>query len=92
MDALINRTETQARDIFDLKLLLDFGVKPVCLKVELRKNIDKAIANTMSIGFQEFKGHVVAYLLSEYQAYYNDPKIWHEMQSEVVSILEGLQG
>lgn len=91
VDALINRTETQARDIFDLKLLLDYGVNPKCLSEELRKNIDTASTNAMSIGFQEFKGHVVAYLLSEYQIYYDDPKVWDEMQNEVVSMLEGLQ-
>jgi predicted nucleotidyltransferase component of viral defense system len=91
IDALINRAETQARDIFDLKLLLDFGVKPRCLHEELRKKIEVAIANVMSIGFQEFKGHVVAYLLAEYQAYYDDPKIWSNMQSEVIAMLEGCQ-
>ena len=91
VDALINRTETQARDIFDLKLLLDCGVKSACLNETLRKNIEIAITNTTSIGFQEFKGHVVAYLLSEYQGYYNDSKVWAEIQREVASILEALQ-
>lgn len=91
VDALINRTETQARDIFDIKLLLDRSVKPECLSEALRKNIATAITNTRSIGFEEFKGHVVAYLLSDYQTYYNDRKIWDEIQHEVIFMLEGLQ-
>ena len=87
---MINRTETQARDIFDLNLLLNCGVKPECLNETLRKSIETAITHTMSVGFQEFKGHVVAYLLNEYQEYYNDPKIWNTMQSKIISMLERL--
>ena len=88
VDALIHRTETQARDIFDLQLLLNRGIKLQCLPDSLSEKLDISIENALSIDFSEFKAQVVAFLMDEYQDYYNSPSIWTEIQTKVVSSLE----
>lgn len=83
VSALIHRTETQARDIFDLKLLISQGATIKKLPADLKSKIDQAINNLSNINFSEFKGHVVAYLSQEYQDYYDSLKQWKEIQSDV---------
>jgi predicted nucleotidyltransferase component of viral defense system len=87
--ALARRNETQARDIFDLKLLLDGGAGQVALPAEPRKEIGEAVENALTIGFDDFAGQVRAYLLPEYFEYY-DRKVWDALQDEVVRKLESL--
>jgi predicted nucleotidyltransferase component of viral defense system len=61
--ALALRSETQSRDIFDLKLLLDAGALPVAVSKDL---LPTAIENAMTISFDDFTGQVVAYLEPEH--------------------------
>lgn len=86
--ALIHRTETQARDIFDLKLLLDQGVKLDELHHDTKEKYSIAIENALNIGFHEFKSQVVSYLLPEYQSYYDSQKVWEKIQEHVIQVLE----
>jgi predicted nucleotidyltransferase component of viral defense system len=86
--ALCSRTVTQARDIFDLKQLLDGGAGKEKLPTEVAVEIPRAIANAVSIGFDEFSGQVVAYLAPEYQEYYGSRKVWEALQHQVVRALE----
>lgn len=88
VNALIHRSETQARDIFDLKLLLDLKADPKKLNTTLKKKLTVAIENAMGVGFSEFKGQVLAYLMEEYQQYYNSTKTWHDIQHTVIQALE----
>ena len=89
--ALSGRTVTQARDIFDLKLLLDAGAGREKLPTDIAKVIPRAIENAMTIGFDEFSGQVRAYLAADYQEYYGSRKVWEALQLEVVSALEQRQ-
>ena len=86
--ALIYRTETQARDIFDLKLLLDQGasVKPNDFS---QKDIILAIENAKGVNYFDFKGQVVAYLMDEYQEFYGSEEMWHAISTQVINALEG---
>lgn len=87
--ALSRRNETQARDIFDLKLLLDGGAGRKALAAPLKKELPPAIANALTIGFDEFSGQVRAYLVPEYFDYYSRA-VWESLQAEVVEQLEAL--
>ncbi|MDI1319577.1 MAG: nucleotidyl transferase AbiEii/AbiGii toxin family protein [bacterium] len=87
--ALSRRNETQARDIFDLKLLLDGGAGKAPLSAEVKKEIPAAIENALTIGFDDFSGQVRAFLLPEYFAYYAKA-IWEDLQAAVVARLEAL--
>jgi predicted nucleotidyltransferase component of viral defense system len=86
--ALSRRTVTQARDIFDLKLLLDGGAGRERLPAEFAADIPRAIENALTIGFDEFSGQVRAYLAADYQDFYGSRKVWEKLQHEVVSALE----
>ena len=86
--ALALRTETQARDIFDLKLLLDAGAVPPGVSPDL---LPTAIENAMTISFDDFTGHVVAYLEPEHQADYRERSSFDTLQEQVVDALRALQ-
>jgi len=86
--ALSGRTVTQARDIFDLKLLLDGGAGREKLAPDTSAKIPRAIENAMTIGFDEFSGQVRAFLTADYQEYYGARKVWEALQHEVITALE----
>lgn len=86
--ALSRRTVPQARDIFDLKLLLDGGAGRETLPADVAVEIPRAIENAITIGFDEFSGQVRAYLAADYQEYYGSRKVWEMLKQQVVSALE----
>lgn len=89
--ALAGRTEPQARDVFDLGLLLS---RPDARNVELeaphKVHLARAIINAMAISFDEYRSKVVAYLEPDQAAPYEDRAAWDAMQNAVVSGLEAL--
>lgn len=89
--ALSRRTVTQARDIFDLKLLLDAGAGQEKLPKDLAAEISQAVENAVTIGFDEFSGQVRAYLAADYQEYHGTKKVWETLQQQVVDALEKRQ-
>lgn len=86
INALIHRTETQARDIFDLFHLLNF-IDPITLPDSVLSELDKAKENVLSISFQEFKSQVISYILPEYKSQFDQQNIWEHM---VLAVLEHL--
>jgi len=89
--ALALRSQTQARDIFDLKLLLDAAAGDSTLPTKIATHLPRAIENAMSIGYDEFAGQVLAYLEPEYQDHYRPRRTWEDLQAQVVNALEGFQ-
>lgn len=85
--ALALRSETQARDVFDIKLLVDAGADVAALNPQQRELLPRAIDNAMSIGFDEFAGQVVAFLEPEHQADYRGRAGWEQLQESVVDTL-----
>jgi predicted nucleotidyltransferase component of viral defense system len=90
ISALAQRTETQARDIFDLKTLADAGAASTPLSKKQRDQLPRAIDNAMSIGFEEFIGQVVAFLEPEHQDDFRGRAAWEALQEQVVDTLRGL--
>jgi hypothetical protein len=74
-ETLALRNETQARDVFDLKLLFDASVRAE-LPAVTRKLIPEALVKAIGICFDDLSGQVVAYLEPEYQQYYRDKRAW----------------
>lgn len=87
--ALATRRETQARDIFDLNLLLTSGVDPTDVKDKYAKNAGQARDNAWTVSYSIFKSQVVSYLHPEYQAQYSSPELWDSMVLRVVEALGG---
>ncbi len=88
VNALIYRTQTQTRDIFDLKWLLDQGVKP-CLDDFSSRQLATAVANAQVLHYADFKGQVLAYLMEEYKQFYDSEEKWQEIRGHVVAVLQG---
>lgn len=84
--ALIGRKEVQARDVFDLHLLL------ALLPVAKRPSIDRATSRAatdrlLEISYDDFVGQVVAYLEPDHQEIYANEDAWEQMQTDVASAL-----
>jgi predicted nucleotidyltransferase component of viral defense system len=88
ISALASRSVTQARDIFDLYLLLS---KERFKKIEPdleRHVLDAARNNALALSFDDFKGQVIAYLQPDDQSGYDSPAAWDAMQLSVLEMLE----
>ncbi len=87
--ALAHRSLTQARDIFDLYLLLHLG-KPK-LSFSLKKNtLAEAQEALFSIDFNDYKSQVVNFLEPQQQLIFNNKEYWFDMTNEVFQYLAEL--
>ena len=89
--ALAGRTEPQARDVFDLNLLLArTDAATVALDQKKKSLVPQAIEHAMSISFDEYVSKVVAFLDPLQADVFGDRSAWDAMQEEVVARLEAL--
>jgi predicted nucleotidyltransferase component of viral defense system len=89
--ALAGRTEPQARDVFDLSLLLARAdAVNMSLSKEKRIWLPAAIENARSLSFDAYRAKVIAFLDPEQAALYQSRDAWNMMQNEVVAQLEAL--
>jgi hypothetical protein len=91
ISALASRKQTQARDVFDLKLLLDAGEGRKPVPAGTSKSLPGAMENAVGVGYDQFVSQVWAYLAPEDQEDYRDRKIWEALQEEVVNALQALR-
>jgi predicted nucleotidyltransferase component of viral defense system len=82
IEALANRTVTQARDIFDLYLLIG-GDESLVLSPNFKKTIQQALENISIISYHDFLSQVVAYLEPGYQRQYTNEDVWEHMVEKV---------
>jgi predicted nucleotidyltransferase component of viral defense system len=91
IEALASRSETQARDIFDLHLLAgregEGGIVPVSLAA-----LKKACEKVFDVDYTVFRDTVLAYLAPEDRRAYDSTKVWDEMKLEVAKFLEAREG
>lgn len=86
--ALINRTETQARDVFDIYLLLQYATDiEKIISVLSSDDCQKIIDSTLSISFDDYNSLVVNYLEPIYLKQYEDPAIWQKIQLSILELL-----
>ena len=91
INALASRKNTQARDVLDLKLLIDAGAGKGPLPDGLRQLLRQAIECAMAVGYDAFISQVFSYLEPEHQEHYRERAVWEALQSQVVEALEALQ-
>lgn len=89
VNALIYRTETQARDVFDLKWLIDRGINIEATTFS-KSELANAIKNAENISFSDFKGQVIVYLMDDYKTFYDSEENWNEMRTHVITTLQRL--
>lgn len=85
--ALADRKETQARDIFDMDVLLNAGAGSAGLPPGTRNKIRIAKENVLLIDYGVFKSQVVAYLPPEEQKIF-DPEGWDALRMRVYEALD----
>jgi predicted nucleotidyltransferase component of viral defense system len=88
--ALAGRTETQARDVFDLHLLFARRKLEIPREDALKDMARQAIERAMSLSFDEYAGQVVAFLVPEHADLYGSKAHWEAMQHDIVTSLKGL--
>jgi hypothetical protein len=88
IDALIHRSESQARDVFDIHHLLGLGGKLDEISEELKASFHKATENTLAISFDDYNSQVVSYLKEEYRDYFGTKSKWNEMQENLINRFE----
>ena len=87
--ALALRREVQARDIFDLDLLLAKTGGTVSADEELMRLLRPAIERAWALSYADFQAQVVAYLEPEVAEQYASRDAWEAIQLRVVAALEG---
>jgi len=87
--ALATRRETQARDVFDLHLLLTSGFDSEDVIGKSSKYSGQARDNAWMVSYDMFKSQVVSYLHPEYQAQYSSSELWDSIVLRVVEALGG---
>ena len=87
--ALAGRSETQARDVFDLDLLLRARPLP---RGSIAKNVlEQAAERTLDLPFDAFRDQVLAFLDPDVAGLYHRPEAWEQMQAFVVEKLLGAE-
>ncbi|MBI2222201.1 MAG: nucleotidyl transferase AbiEii/AbiGii toxin family protein [Acidobacteria bacterium] len=87
--ALASRSETQARDIWDLDhLLRSTTADPRPLSRDVRAALPEALERAMSLSYDVFKAQVVPCLSYEDQTTYGTQDAWDRMRELVVQRLE----
>ena len=77
--ALATRKQIQARDVFDLHLLLTSGVDTAVVNDKAAEYLDQAKENIWAVSYDMFKSQIVSYLHPEYQARYSSSELWDSM-------------
>lgn len=92
IEALAGRAEPQARDVFDLSLLLARSdASDLKLSTASKRALPDAIDRAIGISFDEYRSKVVAYLGSEQRELFEDRSAWNAMQEAVIARLEALR-
>src|SRR5690606_23876624 len=92
LHALAGRAEPQARDVFDLSLLLARrDAADLALDEAAKQWLDDAIDHAMGLSFDDHVSQVVAYLEPSHAEVYAGRSAWEAMQEDVVARLEALR-
>ena len=89
--ALVGRRQVQARDVFDLSLLLArAGDDPPGFD-DLRPQLTAAIERVWEVTHSDFKGQVIAFLEPEHAEAHGTLEAWEAMQLQVVTAMERIR-
>ena len=88
--ALVGRSVTQARDVFDLAILFRGGHRPPAGWSKLLADADGATAIDclMSLTWEDYEGQVVEFLDLNSRAEYGDERAWVLLQNDVLSQID----
>ncbi len=90
IDALALRTETQARDVFDLELLFRAQPDAVARGAVANDRLQAAIERALELPFTAFQDQVIPFLEAAIADTYDAPAVWRQIQEYVGDRLTGL--
>jgi hypothetical protein len=86
--AILSRTTSQARDVFDLHLLLEAGlISTAALTRDWKPDMAQIKENILAVGFGQFKSQVISYLEPDLQPQYDSEEIWDAMRWRIIEAL-----
>ena len=90
IEALAGRALTQARDVFDLGILLKGGYLDAAAREGALAGapVSKAMECLTALGWEDYEGQVVEFLDPESLAEFGNQAAWHELQTSVFEALE----
>jgi hypothetical protein len=86
--ALAGRVEAQARDVFDLSLLIAAVGGRIASTPNLSKTAAKAAQRALEISYDEYVSQVIAYLAPDEAEPYSSREAWEAQQLQVSEALE----
>jgi hypothetical protein len=86
--ALAGRSVVQARDVFDLGVLLARSGGSVDALQPIHSALPKAIERAMDVSYADFRSQVGSYLQPEHLDTYGSRDAWDALQMRVVDLLE----
>jgi hypothetical protein len=89
LNALVSRAVVQARDVFDLHVLLPYVAAAHPLDLPEGRSMAEVEERALSIGFEVFKSQVLSYLPPDLQARYDAPGVWETLVLETLDRLKG---
>jgi len=92
IEALATRTIIQARDIFDLYLLISQYTPNKTEEIKINGDkLTRAYENVFKVNFEQFRDTIISYLSSEDQILYNSASLWDEIKLKVIYFIEELR-
>lgn len=91
ISALVKRTDTQVRDIFDLDLLFRQFPNAVRPRVIAPERLQAAIDRVLEVTYEAYQSLVVRFLDPDVVELYERPDIWDQTQRHVIDRLNSLR-
>ena len=90
LDALAGRAVTQARDAFDLHLLLRAGVinRQQLARATSAATRERALKSLNTLSFADFRGQVLEFLDAETRQTVDPEQEWSNIQAELTALIE----
>ena len=86
--AILSRAASQARDVFDLHLLLTAGLQPALgLTGKSKADLARIKESVLAVDFGQFKSQVVSYLEPDLQPSYDSEETWDAMRRRIIEAL-----
>ncbi len=94
IEALAGRREPQARDVFDLHVLVPDSPTEELLgflaKTLQREHLEEAYSRALAISYREFEGQVFEFLGEDIRSQYGTESIWDEVRLRVAALIENV--
>lgn len=89
ISAMASRKIPQARDVFDMYLLIASGALASSFTQAEKDMLLRAKNNILSIDYETFKSHVVSYLEADDRDLYSSEDMWDAIRLKTTEFLEG---